>query len=84
MFGYHDSNHCAFDLWSPVNSSNAIENRAFSAYAYHTSQLDNIVEQIANGMGSVSISDDITEDDLIYIKHQLRTVYGLDAELSLN
>ena len=31
MFGYHDSDRCMFDLWSPVDDPNgcAIENRAF-------------------------------------------------------
>lgn len=34
MLGYHDSNRCIFDLWSPVDDPHecAIENRAFTAY----------------------------------------------------
>ena len=46
---YHHSNHCAFDLWSPVVDDCAIENRAFSAYAFHTSEIENIIDKICAG-----------------------------------
>ena len=106
MFGYHDSNRCSADLWSPVTTDSyspnadpqqegygvwedtpyhtAIENRAFSAYAFHTQRLDDIAERIATTQGTITVSDDITEEDLAYITRRLNTVYGLDVELSLN
>lgn len=81
MLGYHDSNRCATDLWSPMRQS-AAENRAFSAYAYHTQQLDDIVASIAAGEENLSVSDDLTSDDLRYIEDQLRARYGMDVEIS--
>ena len=107
MFGYHDSNRCSTDLWSPVTTDSynsnadpnqkgygvwedtpyhtAVENRAFSAYAYHTSRCDKIVEQIAAGQtDSISVSDDFTDADLRYIEHRLLNNYGLEAHLTLN
>lgn len=83
MLGYHDSNRCATDLWSPMRQS-ATENRAFSAYAFHTQQLDDIVASIAAGEGNLSVSDDLTSDDLRYIEDQLRTRYGIEATLNFD
>ncbi|MBQ2176649.1 MAG: hypothetical protein II453_16865 [Alphaproteobacteria bacterium] len=84
MFGYHDSNRCAFDLWSPVNGTNAIENRAFSAYTYHTQRLMDIADAIGQGQRTdISVSDDFTSDDLRYIEQVLLDKYGLVANLTL-
>lgn len=84
MFGYCESNRCPTDLWSPIRDS-AVENRAFSAYAYHTSRCDEIVEQIAAGQtDSISVSDDFTDADLRYIERRLLNDYGLEAHLTLN
>ena len=83
MLGYHDSNRCATDLWSPMRQS-AAENRAFSAYAFHTSQLDEIAARIAAGEENLSVSDDLTSDDLHYIEDQLRTRYGIEATLNFD
>ena len=106
MFGYHDSNRCAFDLWSPVTAhqydeqadSNqqgygvwedtpyhtAVENHAFSAYAYHTQRLIDIADAIGQGRRTdISVSDDFTSDDLRYIEQVLLDKYGLVANLTL-
>ncbi len=83
MFGYHDSNRCSLDLWSPSRET-AVENRAFSAWAFHTQQLEDIVDAIAHGNTSISVSDDFTDDDLTYIRHRLNEKYGLDADMELN
>lgn len=83
MLGYHDSNRCAFDLWSPMRNC-AAENRAFSAYAFHTQQLDDIAASIAAGEENLSVSDDLTSDDLRYIEDQLRTRYGIEATLNFD
>ena len=84
MLGYHDSNRCAFDLWSPVNGASAIENRAFSAYAYHTQRLNDIADAIGHGRRTdIPVSDDITSDDLRYIEQVLRDKYGLVTNLIL-
>ena len=106
MSGYHDSNRCAFDLWSPVTAHQyspdadpiqegygvwedtpyhtAVENRAFSAYAYHTQWLNEIADAIGNGRRSnITVSDDFTSDDLRYIEQVLLDKYGLVANLTL-
>ena len=61
MFGYHDSNRCMFDLWSPVDDPNgcAIENRAFSPYAKHEQEtFTQVVDARAKALGT---SDNIEE-----------------------
>jgi hypothetical protein len=83
MFGYHDSNRCSFDLWSPSRET-AVENRTFSAWAFHNQQLEDIVDAIAHGNTSISVSDDFTDDDLTYVRHRLNEKYGLDADMELN
>lgn len=106
MLGYHDSNRCAFDLWSPVTAHQyspdadsvqegygvwedtpyhtAVENRAFSPYAVHMQQLDDIAASIAAGEENLSVSDDLTSDDLRYIEDQLSTRYGIEATLNFD
>ena len=83
MFGYCESNRCSTDLWSPMRDS-AVENRAFSAYAYHTQWLNEIADAIGNGRRSnITVSDDFTSDDLRYIEQVLLDKYGLEANLIL-
>ena len=103
MFGYHDSNRCSFDLWSPVttNSYNenadpnqpgygvwedtpyhtAIENRAFSPYAFHTQEIEDVISMIGNGATEIECDSDMTDDDLRYIESEVRRRYGMDISL---
>lgn len=78
MFGYHDTNRCAFDLWSPVDAGpSAIENRAFSAYAFHSQQLEDAVETIlenyrnGNLNFTLDFDDDITDEDIEWIEKEV-------------
>lgn len=92
MFGYHDSPKCNFDIWSPNPTrwgDNAIENRAFSAFCMHTSELDSFVDQIVTALqenesdiniGSLS---DFTTSDLEYIQMRLNKL-GYAVSLTLN
>ena len=82
MFGYHDSNRCAFDIWSPVNSDNAIENRAFSAYCKHKQECDDIVKAVLVGQIDFVIDDHFSQGDLEYISLQLKK-RGINVELNL-
>ena len=92
MLGYHDSSKCAFDIWSPSPTrwgDNAIENRAFSAFCMHTSELDNFVNQVVTAfqenrsdinIGSLS---NFTTSDLEYIQMRLNKL-GYAVTLTLN
>ena len=106
MFGYHDSNRCAFDLWAPQAYHSckdadkyqpgygvwestpyrcAIDNRAFSAYAKHTQELEDIITAITNGhTDNIQTNDYMGNDDLRYIENALRDRYGIEADLSFN
>ena len=105
MFGYHDSNRCNFDLWSPVTTDSydenadfiqkgygvwedtpyrtAIENRAFSPYAKHTQEIEDIIEMIGSGYtGGIECDDDMSADDMRYIENEVQRRYGMNVNLS--
>lgn len=85
MFGYHDSNRCSFDLWAPQSGYNAVENRAFSPYAKHSQEIEDIITQIGAGaLGDIETDDDLTDNDLHYIENQVRNRYGFDVVLTNN
>ena len=79
MFGYHDSDRCMFDLWSPVDDPNgcAIENRAFSPYAKHEQEKEDVIQMILeaarNGedIFSIQLDDDFSDEDIEYIKEEV-------------
>ena len=92
MFGYHDSPDCKFDLHSPNPTrwgNNAIENRAFSAYCMHTTELDSIANAIYDAWlhGEINfvkdIIDDISLSDVEYIEKRLKS-FGLEVTMTLN
>lgn len=106
MFGYHDSNRCEFDLWSPINNSykpdfnadreqhgygvwedtpyhTAIENRAFSPYAKHTQEVEDIISMIGNGYtGGIECDDDMSAGDMRYIEQEVQKRYGISVNLT--
>lgn len=79
MFGYHDSNRCVFDLWSPVDDPRgcAVENRAFSPYAKHEQEKEDVIQMILeaarNGKENLSIQldDCFSEEDVRYIEEEV-------------
>ena len=79
MFGYHDSDRCLFDLWSPVDDPNgcAIENRSFSPYAKHEQEKEDVIQMILeaarNGKDafSIQLDDDFSDEDIEYIKEEV-------------
>ena len=87
MFGYHDSDHCAFDLWAPEPDTwgpNAIENRAFSPYAKHTQELEDIIRMIGEKgyVGSIICDDDMGPEDMRYIENEVYKRYGFSVSIS--
>ena len=76
IFGYHDSDRCVFDLWSPVDdpSGCAVENRAFSPYAKHTQEVEDIIDALVHadaGNYTIDVDDDLSQSDLDYIKFEV-------------
>ena len=95
MFGYHDHDRCAFDLWSPVDTNEwhphqleipnhpcATENRAFSPYAKHTQECEDIVAAVVEAARSGEIQmtfdldDCFSESDCEYIKRRILDELG--------
>lgn len=76
IFGYHDSDRCVFDLWSLVDDPNdcAVENRAFSPYAKHTQEVEDIIDALVHadaGNYTIDVDDDLSQSDLDYIKSEV-------------
>ena len=79
MFGYHDTNRCMFDLWSPVNDPHgcAIENRAFSPYVKHEQEKEDVIQMILQAVRdgdesfSIQLDDDFSDEDVEYIKEEV-------------
>ena len=105
MFGYHDSNRCYTDLWSPVTSNQydknadphqpgygvwedtpyhtAVENRAFSAYAFYSEYqpLEDIIVALGT-KGTVSYNGILTAGDKQYIIDEVYRRYGFRINFS--
>ena len=86
MFGYHDEDRCIFDLWSPRDDQGvwhphskpgfptAVENRAFSPYAKHTQEVEDIIDALVHadaGNYTIDVDDDLSQSDLDYIKSEV-------------
>lgn len=86
MFGYHDEDRCVFDLWSPRDDQGvwhphskpgfptAVENRAFSPYAKHTQEIEDIIDALVQadaGNYTIDVDDDLSQSDLDYIKSEV-------------
>lgn len=92
MFGYyHDSDRCYTDLWAPKSYHEcenmeglhcAIDNRAFSCYAKHEQEKEDIINHIVANYNegitdfSLDLDDWFDEGDLEYIKEEVqRRIY---------
>lgn len=86
MFGYHDVPNCAFDLHAPNPTTwgyNAIENRAFSPYAKHTQEVENVINMIGHGhIGQIECDDDMSAGDMRYIEQEVQKRYGISVNLT--
>jgi len=83
MFGYHDSNRCAFDLWAPVQyDDTAVQNRAFSSYCYHSQEIEDAIIAIGNGIDSLDFDMEMTDDDMRYIEEEVKKRYGMTIHVS--
>lgn len=72
----HNENRCPLNLWAP--NINKIENVAFSVYAKHTQEIEDIISAIIaayhNGETnfSLELDDDFSESDLRYIEEEVK------------
>lgn len=86
MFGYHDSPFCSTDIWAPNPTAwgdNAIENRAFSPYAKHTQEVEDVISMIGDGyLGDIQCDDDMSADDMAHIEDEVFKRYGIDISLT--
>lgn len=72
----HSENYCPFDLWAPGERTK-IENVAFSAYAKHEQEKEDVIQMIlaAAARGetdlSIELDDCFSESDVEYIKEEV-------------
>ena len=72
----HLENYCPFDIWAPRERTK-IENVAFSAYAKHEQEKEDVIQMIlavaARGETDLSIQldDCFSESDVEYIKEEV-------------
>ena len=72
----HSENYCPFDLWAPEERTK-IENVAFSVYAKHEQEKEDVIQMIlataARGETNLSIQldDCFSESDVEYIKEEV-------------
>ena len=72
----HREDHCPFDLWAP-GERNKIENVAFSAYAKHEQEKEDVIQMIlaAAARGetglSIELDDHFSEEDVKYIEEEV-------------
>ncbi len=55
---------------------------AFDAYAFHTSECDRIVQEIAEGKTQIDYSQDLDESDYAYIARRLNEEYGMIVDFN--
>lgn len=72
----HSESHCPFDLWAP-GERNKIENVAFSAYAKHEQEKEDVIQMILTAIESgdtemsIQLDDCFSESDVEYIKEEV-------------
>ncbi len=76
MLGYHDESHCPFDLWAPDRHTK-INNVAFSCYAKHSQETEDIINEIVSAAArgetniTIDLDDCFSESDIEYIKEEV-------------
>jgi hypothetical protein len=70
---------CSFDLWA---SDCAAENRAFSAYAKHTQEKEDVVNLILSGASNIELDDDFSAEDIAWIEQEVERRTGMKCSLT--
>ncbi len=71
-----------YRVWEDTPHRCAIDNRAFSAYCFHSQEVEDVINLIGSGATSIQCDDDMSEADMRYIENEVRSRYGLDISLS--
>ena len=60
---------------------NPVETLAFNAYAFHSQEVEDVIEMIGNGVTSIQCDTDMNESDKRYIEREVSRRYGMDISL---
>ena len=58
-----------------------VETLAFNTYAFHTQEVEDVIELIGNGATSIQCDTNMTESDMRYIESEVRKRYGMEISL---
>lgn len=58
-----------------------VETLAFNAYAYHSQEVEDVIEMIGNGTTAIQCDTDMSDSDMRYIENEVRRRYGLNISL---
>jgi len=58
-----------------------VETFAFNAYAYHSQEVEDVIEMIGNGATTIQCDTDMSDSDMRYIENEVRRRYGLNISL---
>jgi hypothetical protein len=58
-----------------------VETLAFNGYAYHSQEVEDVIEMIGNGATSIQCDTDMSDSDMRYIENEVRRRYGLNISL---
>ena len=72
-----------YGVWEDTSYHCAIDNRAFSPYAKHTQEVEDVIKMIGSGYtGGIECDDDMSADDMRYIENEVHRRYGINVNLS--
>ena len=60
---------------------NPVETIAFNAYAFHSQEVEDVIEMIGNGVTSIQCDTDMNDSDKRYIEREVSRRYGMDISL---
>ena len=60
---------------------NPVETLAFNAYAFHSQEVEDVIEMIGNGVTSIQCDTDMNDSDKRYIEREVSRRYGMDIFL---
>ena len=58
-----------------------VETLAFNAYAYHSQEIEDVIEMIGNGATAIQCDTDMSSSDKRYIENEVYRRYGMNISL---
>ncbi len=58
-----------------------VETLAFNAYAYHSQEVEDVIEMIGNGATAIQCDTDMSDSDKQYIEKEVARSYGMNISL---